>query len=290
MLIPIDEIRPDPNQPRRYFKKSALEELARSIELVGQLTPIAVRRLPDKVDRHRYEIIDGERRWRACRLAQRANVKATIEEAPLTEQQRHLLSTISNFHREGHTHIEISDAVHFQRQQGISVEVLTENLARSKEWIYQYLSLQRLAPELRDKMHPEMPKETQLRFSEAVVLSSLEPQQQIDAYRKAVKLDFGERLRFLRSRAAAIQGKERLGRPPHVSERRETLEKSIAALCRQIDSALELKDRDFEAMIRTTEPAKLQRFLTRIEKLRADVCVMADAIASAQSRAAKAAA
>ena len=276
-LVPLDEIRPDPNQPRKYFKKTSLNALARSIELVGQLTPISVRRLP-RGEKHKFEIIDGERRWRACAIAKRAKIKVTVEEAELDARQRHLLSTISNFHREGHTHPEISDALQYQRASGESVSSLAENLAKSESWIYQYLSLQQLCPELRDKMQPDVPKRDQLRFGEAVVLASLSPDQQRKLWHDCRKLDRVERLSTMRRRAAAYQGKERIGRPPRASEHRANLDRAVGTLCRQIDAVLDLKQNDFEMMLLSAEPSALRGMGERLKKLRADIGIMMTAI------------
>ena len=65
MRIPVDLIEPNPYQPRMSFDQEALEELADSIRTLGLIQPITVRRKSDS----RYQIISGERRFRACRLA-----------------------------------------------------------------------------------------------------------------------------------------------------------------------------------------------------------------------------
>ena len=108
--VRLDEVRPDPKQPRSYFKDSALKALAASIKSIGQRTPIEVRRLP-KGAAAKYEIIDGERRYRACRMIGQATIRICIEEADLDHHRQHLLSLVSNFHREGHTHMETSTAL-----------------------------------------------------------------------------------------------------------------------------------------------------------------------------------
>jgi ParB family chromosome partitioning protein len=276
-VVPISDVRPDPNQPRKYFKRSAINALARSIELVGQLTPISVRRLP-LGEKHKFEIIDGERRWRACSIANRTTIKVDVEEADLDERQRHLLSTISNFHREGHTHAEISDALQYQRQRGESVASLAENLAKSEPWVYQYLSLQRLAPEFRDLLSPDLPKRDQLRFGEAVVLASLTIEQQIDLWNVCRRLDRVERISVMRKRAAEFQGKERLGRPKRRAEHRVNLDRAVGALCRQIDAVLELKQSEFEMMLLSAEPEQLDGMSERLNKLRSDIGIMAVAV------------
>lgn len=284
-VVRIEEIRPDPNQPRKYFKKPALDALARSIELVGQLTPIHVRKLP-KSDDHRFEIIDGERRWRAHQIAGLKTIKVTIEEGEPDDRRRHLLSTISNFHREGHTHMEISDALQYQRSLGETVGALCENLAKSEGWVYQYLGLQRLAPELRDKLHPDAREDDLLRFSEAVVIASVPVEHQVDLYRDCGKQDRGGRLTFLRTRAAALQGKERIGRAPRLAEREAKLDNCVSALCRHMDFMLDLKERDFEVMLLAAEPDQLKRMLERLTKLRGDIGIMLVALERARKKAA----
>jgi ParB/RepB/Spo0J family partition protein len=282
-IVDIVDIRPDPNQPRKYFKKAALESLARSLVLVGQLQPISVRRLA-RGEKHRFEIIDGERRWRASKIANRTTITVSIEEAELDERQRHLLSTVSNFHREGHTHPEISDALQYQRARGATPAELAENLARSESWVYQYLSLQALAPEIREKFHPETPKTDQLRFGEAVVLASLTHEQQRDLWQECRSLDRESRIVVMRQRAAAYQGRERLGRPIKRSEHRARLDRAIGRLCSHVDVLLELKEREFEQMLHAAEPAQLNRLTDQLTKLRADIGIMASAIENAAGR------
>jgi len=76
-LIPIDKIHPGSYQPRRNFDQEALEELAQSIRSQGLIQPIILRRRDDG-----YEIIAGERRWRASQLAKLSSVTAIIREVP----------------------------------------------------------------------------------------------------------------------------------------------------------------------------------------------------------------
>lgn len=288
-ILKVDEIRADPNQPRKYFKKAALASLARSIELVGQRTPIEVRRLPELecsaggagksgAIEPRFEIIDGERRWRAHKLAGLATIKATIEEAELTDRQRHLLSTISNFHREGHTHIEISDAVNYQREQGATVTELADNLARSETWVYQYLMLQRLAPILKDRMHPETDNDQLIRFSEAIVLASMDHDRQRETYKSGLNMDQGSRLPYYRKRAAELQGKERGGRVTRPSERAVTLERAIEKMAKQIDAVLDLKASDFAKMLAQADRKRVDAMIRQLEGLNGNIGQMITAL------------
>ena len=71
--IPLKEIRPNPNQPRRDFDESALDELAASIKEKGILTPVTVREVEDG-----YELVAGERRWRASKKCRKRTIPAYL--------------------------------------------------------------------------------------------------------------------------------------------------------------------------------------------------------------------
>jgi ParB family chromosome partitioning protein len=92
--IPVGSITPNPRQPRQVFDEEALEELAASIAVVGLLQPVVVRRI---MPGH-YEIVMGERRWRACQLAGLAQIPAIVRETSDDDMLRDAL--IENLHRQ----------------------------------------------------------------------------------------------------------------------------------------------------------------------------------------------
>src|SRR5439155_15420636 len=91
--IPVGAIQPNPRQPRMGFDEDALEGLAHSITEVGVLQPVVVRRIEAG-----YELVAGERRLRAARLAGLATIPAVIRDADDTDSLRYVL--IYNIHRE----------------------------------------------------------------------------------------------------------------------------------------------------------------------------------------------
>jgi ParB family chromosome partitioning protein len=88
--VPVGKIIASPYQPRLYFDPSALEELATSIQLMGLATPILVRPLPDG----QFELVGGERRWRACQINGAATISAIIR--PMSDEAAMLLALTSN--------------------------------------------------------------------------------------------------------------------------------------------------------------------------------------------------
>ncbi len=92
--IPVGAVTPNPRQPRQVFDEDLLTELAESIKIVGLLQPVVVR----QVELGQYEIVMGERRWRACQLAGLDVVPAIVRETSDTDLLRDAL--IENLHRE----------------------------------------------------------------------------------------------------------------------------------------------------------------------------------------------
>lgn len=93
--LPLDAIEPDPGQPRTEFDSSTLQELTESLRRLGQIHPVEVREVEG-----RYVLIDGERRWRAARLAEFATLRALIRFAPDTLDAVRDRQFAANFHRD----------------------------------------------------------------------------------------------------------------------------------------------------------------------------------------------
>ena len=102
LRIPVDMIEPNPFQPRMSFDMVALEELASSIKTLGLIQPITVRRITDK----RYQIISGERRYKACRLAGMTTIPAYIRDA--NDQGMLEMAIVENVQREDLDPIELA--------------------------------------------------------------------------------------------------------------------------------------------------------------------------------------
>jgi ParB family chromosome partitioning protein len=100
--LPIEAIQPNPRNPRSRFSEQAINELAHSLREDGQLQPVLVRRVspsPSLADQREYELIAGERRWRAARRAGLPAIQAAIWDVSDDESLR--LALIENWHREG---------------------------------------------------------------------------------------------------------------------------------------------------------------------------------------------
>jgi len=136
--IPVGAIGPNPRQPRTLFDEESLESLARSIQEVGVLQPVVVRRLETG-----YELVAGERRLRAARLAGLATIPAVIRDADDTDSLRDAL--IENIHRADLGPLELAEAfAELLEDLGVTQETLAERLGVSRPHIANTIRLLQL--------------------------------------------------------------------------------------------------------------------------------------------------
>jgi ParB family chromosome partitioning protein len=270
----LTEVRPNPDQPRTYFKLAGLRSLARSIRQHGQRTPIEVKLLPAD-STHKYEIIEGERRWRACAIGEISTIRITIAHGDISPVKQHMLSLIANLHREGHIHMDVSRAMKYQLDNGASVVAIAEGVDRSEPWVYQYLSLQKLIPELQGKMHPETPDHEMLRFGEALVLASVPTEKQDEGYKLMLGLPVKMRLGHVRQWAEEITGIKRQGRPRNV---KREMSRFVNRLSADTEKVLEMKNAEFQQILLSTPHEEVQGFLKGLETARERLTELIQAI------------
>lgn len=137
--VAIDRIEANPNQPRREFDEEALQELAHSIRQIGIIQPITLRQTND----NRFQIIAGERRWRASQLAGLKAIPAyirTIDDENVME-----MALVENIQREDLNSIEIALAYeHLLEKSGMTQEKISERVGKSRAAIANYLRLLKL--------------------------------------------------------------------------------------------------------------------------------------------------
>lgn len=136
--VPTEALSPNPHQPRKAFSQEALDELARSIRASGVLQPIVARRQGE-----RYEILVGERRWRAAQQAGLARVPVLVREAGEAEALE--LALAENLLREDLNPLEEAEAYHrLMAEFGWTQEELAQRIGRDRSSIANALRLRRL--------------------------------------------------------------------------------------------------------------------------------------------------
>ncbi|HNR74945.1 MAG: parB-like partition protein [Bacteroidetes bacterium OLB12] len=141
--IPVEFIETNPFQPREHFDQTALNELAESIKVHGIIQPITVRRL----SHNQYQLISGERRFQASKLAGLKQIPAYIRTA--NDQQMLEMALIENIQRENLNPIEIS--LSYQRlisECNLKQEELGERVGKNRTTVTNYLRLLKLPPDI----------------------------------------------------------------------------------------------------------------------------------------------
>jgi ParB family transcriptional regulator, chromosome partitioning protein len=142
-MLPISQIEPNPFQPRVEFDQTALDELSTSIKVHGLIQPVTVRRLSERS----YQLISGERRFRASQLAGLLEIPAYVRIAD--DQQMLEMALIENIQRQDLNSIEV--AISYQRlidECNLTHETMSERVGKQRSTITNYLRLLKLPPEV----------------------------------------------------------------------------------------------------------------------------------------------
>src|SRR5687767_11328146 len=172
--VPVDELQPGKYQPRSHMDQEPLAELAESIKAQGVMQPILVRPLAAG----RYEIVAGERRWRAARMAGLTTVPALVKD--IADQQALAAALIENIQREYLNPLD--EALGIQRltqEFGLTHQAIAETLGRSRTAVTNMLRLLELAPPVR-----ELLAEGKIDMGHARALLALPVTQQIELARE----------------------------------------------------------------------------------------------------------
>jgi ParB family chromosome partitioning protein len=226
----VDRIRPQPGQARRHFDKEALEALVETIREYGVLQPLVVRRTADG-----YELIAGERRWRAAQLAGLAEVPVVIKD--VTDAEAFVMGLIENLHREDLNPIEEAEGyARLIEDHGLSQADLSVRLGRDRSTISNSLRLLKLPDAVRTMVIEGALSEGHAR----ALLQAPTPASMIALARKVVALGWSVRVIEREARQIAGQGGgakpgNRAGKPAASAQVRslsERLERALGARVR----------------------------------------------------------
>ena len=179
--VPLQQIEANPNQPRREFDPVALEELASSIRQLGIVQPITLR----QVDHDRFQIIAGERRWRASQLAGLTTIPAYIR--TIKDENVMEMALVENIQREDLNAIEIALAYeHLLEKSSMTQEKVAERVGKSRPAIANYLRLLKLPAQVQMALQKK-----ELDMGHARALLSLDsPSLQLKVFREIQKNDY----------------------------------------------------------------------------------------------------
>lgn len=224
--IPISQIEANPNQPRHEFDEEALHELAVSIKEIGIIQPITLR----QVASNRFQIIAGERRWRASQLAGLTSLPAyirTIDDENVME-----MALVENIQREDLNAIEIALAYeHLMEETGMTQEKVSERVGKSRTAIANHLRLLKLPAQIQMGLQKK-----EIDMGHARALLSLEnPALQIKLYKEIMKNAYSVRkvedmVRLLKNGEDIESGKRKITAKAQLSKTYENYKKQLSGV------------------------------------------------------------
>ena len=221
--IALDQIEPNPNQPRHDFDEESLQELANSIREIGIIQPITLRQISE----NRFQIIAGERRWRASQLAGLKAIPAyirTIKAESIME-----MALVENIQREDLNPIEIALAYeHLLESPGMTQEKVSERVGKSRVAITNYLRLLKLPAQVQMALQK---KEIDMGHARAL-LGLEDPHLQLKLFGEIVKNQYSvrkveEMVKLLNNGDTIQSGKRKIQARSQLSEEMTQMRKRL---------------------------------------------------------------
>ncbi len=214
--LSLNKIRPNPYQPRKNFDNKSLKELADSIKENGVFQPIIVRKSVSG-----YEIIAGERRFRASKLAKKKTIPAIIRK--FDESQMMEVAVLENLQREDLTPLEEAQAYEMlQKNLGLTQEEVSKRMGKSRPYIANYLRLLTLPSKTKRLL-----QHGDLSMGQARTLLGLKDKDRIDEIAKRVVKE-GMPVRKVEALVSSINARKPRKRAPHKSAFIRASEKQLA--------------------------------------------------------------
>ena len=261
--VAIDQIEANPNQPRHEFDQEALEELAVSIRELGIIQPITLRQVAD----NHYQIIAGERRWRASQLAGLTSIPAYIR--TVNDENIMELALVENLQRQDLNAIEIALAYeHLLEESGMTQERISERVGKSRTAITNYLRLLKLPAQVQMALQKKV-----LDMGHARALLSLEsPSQQIKLFKDIIKNTYS--VRKVEELVKRIKNEElgdkeqKIVAKPQLTEKMGTLTRQLSTVfATKVQMTCSAKGKG-KISIPFANEADLERIILLIDKLK----------------------
>ena len=222
--IDIAQIEPNPNQPRREFDPEALQELANSIRELGIIQPITLR----KVNDHKFQIIAGERRWRASQLAGLEKIPAYIVD--VEDQGVMEMALVENIQREDLNAIEIALAYqHLAEATGMTQAKISERVGKSRAAVTNYMRLLKLPAQVQIAL-----KNHEIEMGHARALLSIDsPSEQIKLFKEVQQHQYSVRkveelVQALKNGEEVKVARGKIGGKSHLPEEFNMLRKRLS--------------------------------------------------------------
>ena len=281
--VPIDRVRPFDGQPRTEFDPEDLQLLSLSLGDAGQLVPVLLVEVFDDPN-HDYQIVDGERRLRACKSAGIQTIKGIVYEGLGIDDVRRLYATsaIANFGRSSHSQLERAKvAQRLMDEYSMTLEKVARTLGIKPATLLIDLRLLKLNPQVQALMSKELPEGQRLGVGPALLLIDYPSDFQLLAANtiitQEVKFQSVPRLiRRLAAEAGVTADRSRPGRRPSDDVTNTT--RFLDRMAEGLDECLTLPDMTIEDMFRATRPTTRGEVVAVIDSLIARLTLIKEGI------------
>lgn len=269
--VDLDRIRPLKKQPREHFDLDKMKRLAASLKAVKQRKPATARRLPPG-DSHEFALIDGERRWRACRMAGISTLWIVIDEDVLDDEQHFEISAISNFCRENLSHLESARIVGWlEQKRGYGVEEIADRLGCTTGWVYQLQAILRLSPEVQKLMDPSIPEKKRLSVTIAYELAKRVPSDRPELQNELAHFMLTHKVRSAQAKALIERKTKGLGtapksRAPRADKAYGSFLTFLDRLEADTDELMRTPVTELERILATKDPATIRMAVASLRK------------------------
>jgi len=267
-------VKPMPGQPRIRFKR--IQELAASIKRVGQRSPGEVT-LIEGDPNYDAQLVDGERRLRACQIAG-VKFRAVVTEK-VSDAETFRRSFAANFGKQDHDCIEIAGGLARLQDDGSTILEMAEIAGRSAAWVSQHLSLMKLHPDVRAMMASEDDEPPQLALMLGLLLVPLPQDEQLAMAKRITK---GQGMSLAAARRMILRERAEAGDTKAYSSRMGRSVSRIESICEdfgdRIGVYLDMPGPEFAALIDTVDHADKRRLVELLRDKASDLNVMADVV------------
>lgn len=261
---PCSKIRGFEGQPRKWFDPVKLAELALSIETEGQLDPAKAKRLNPPEDGFEFELIDGERRWRAAALKGIERFLIIITPGEITLDQQYVRSVISNFFHEMPTVVETAHSIgKLKNELGFDEMQIALRMGRSIAWVYQHYKLLQLHPEVLKLLSPPTPEGKRIAYTIALTFADFPHEHQLVIAKEVSEkgLSMKRTIQLVQKVATGAGIAQKLGLP-----RREfrKLQNFVRTTSEHADAIHDQPESFFNQAIRGAKPGEMRELIRNI--------------------------
>ncbi|MEA2715264.1 MAG: ParB family transcriptional regulator, chromosome partitioning protein [Candidatus Parcubacteria bacterium] len=280
-------IRRNEKQPRKHFAKGKLKKLGNSMLKKTQRQLIEVVRVYGDPNAD-FELITGERRWRAAGLVGMKKLKAIVhpDGSVPDKKTQHRMCFIADCHREDYSKLEYALGLLEEKENGASVEELCEITGKSNAWVYQLLRINNLVPELKKLLDPELPRSHRLSLSLAYPIATVAPEKQMGIYHQVSKIA-GARLQLIEVKRLVREANpdKAPGRVRGPNDYVRNLGWIAPRIAADAITASGFSDKVFDSLVTNTHPDKVKTMTEQIVTAREHLRLLDQMIKDAQKRA-----